>query len=198
MTRAKLLVLGLGLALIAFVATPAASAQDGATVTVEPATVEAAGDVEFTITGAGFTAAPPIAAIPCFDATTLEELTAAGIEACDTGALSLVNELSDGGFTLTVTYAVPEAGMCIAVADLAQTETAPPVCVAVGAAGGGEEGEGEGEVEPEPEPGDGEAGEDSGEEELANTGVESSLLAIIAIAVLGAGAMAVGYTRRYV
>ena len=39
--------------------------------------------------------------------------------------------------------------------------------------------------------------EEGGEEELANTGVESGLLAVIAIAVLGGGAMAVGYTRRF-
>ena len=187
MTKAKLLVLGLGLALIALVAAPAASAQDGPTLTVEPTTIEAAGDVEFTITGAGFTSEPPYAVLPCFGATTPEEVVELGADACDLELITTVTEATDGGFSFTVTYTVPETGGCIAGGDLAQTESAAAVCLTVGAADGGEEGEAEGEAEAEA----------ISEEELANTGVESSLLAIIAIAVLGAGAMAVGYTRRY-
>ncbi len=184
MTRAKLLALGLGLALIAIFAAPA-GAQDGPTLTVEPATVEAPGEYEFTVTGAGFTAAPPIFILPC-DAPESGNPADIDSDTCDTGNLTPATP-EDGAFEVTVTYTVPEGGLAIAAGDAAQTEAAAAV-VTIGAAQ--EEGGDDGAAEEE-------GGEEEGGEELANTGVESGLLAVIAIAVLGGGAMAVGYTRRF-
>ncbi len=186
MTRAKLMMLGMALALIAVFAAPA-QAQDGPTLTVEPATVDAAGEQEFTVTGEGWTATPPIFVLPC---TIPESGDAADIDvaSCDTGNLT-PGQPEDGSFTVTVTYDVPAEGMAIVAGDAAQTEAAGAV-VTVGAADSGE-GEGEGE--------DG-AAEDEGaeDEELANTGVESGLLAIIGVAVIAGGTMVVRTSRRHV
>ena len=107
MTRAKLLMLGIAIAMVSMLAAPAA-AQDGPSITVEPATVDAAGETEFTVTGAGWTAAPPIFVLPCFTVTTLEDLEAEGAAACDTAALTPATP-ADGAFEVTVTYEVPEA-----------------------------------------------------------------------------------------
>lgn len=176
MTRAKLLMLGIAIAMVSVFATPAA-AQDGPSITVEPASVEAAGETEFTITGAGWTAAPPIFVLPCFTVTTPEEITEQGAAACDTAALTPATP-ADGAFEVTVTYDVPEAGMCIAAGDAAQSE-AGFACIAVGAAAEEEA-----------------PAEEAEEEELAETGIESGLLAIIGVAVLAAGAMVLSSTRR--
>jgi LPXTG-motif cell wall-anchored protein len=185
MTKVKLLLVGLGLALVAlFASAPAGSAQDGPSMTVEPASVEAAGETTFTVTLAGYTAAPPIAVLPCFGATTLEDLEAQGAAACDTANLTLVNELTDGGATVEVTYEVPEGGMCIASGDLAQTENAG-VCITVGAPAE--------EAPAEEAP----AEEAPAEEELANTGAETTVLLIIGAAVLAAGTMVFGFSRKF-
>lgn len=180
------MMLGLGLALIAIFATPA-GAQEQRPVTVEPANVDAPGEAEFTVSASEFTGAAPYGVIPCFTVTTVEELATADLATeCDAGAITLVTEATDGAWTATVTYDVPEGGMCILGFDLGQTEGGG-ACVTVGAAA--EEG-GEGAETTAEE----EGGED---EELANTGVESGLLVIFGIAIVGAGAMAVGYTRRF-
>lgn len=186
MTRAKLLMLGILVAVFAAFAAPA-GAQDGPSLTADPTTVEAAGETEFTVTGAGFTAAPPIFVLPCYTVTTVEDLQAQGAAACDTGALTPATP-EDGGFTVTVSYEVPEAGMCIVAGDAAQTESAA-ICISVGAAAE-EEPAAEEEAAGEEAPAEGE------EEGLAETGVESGLLAIIAIAVVAGGAMVVTATRR--
>jgi LPXTG-motif cell wall-anchored protein len=188
MTKAKLLVLGLGLAIVALFATPA-SAQDGPSITVEPATVEAAGEATFTVTGAGWTAAPPIFVLPCFTVATLDDLTAAGAAACDTAQLTPATP-TDGAFEVEVTYEVPEGGMCIAAGDAATTETAG-VCISVGAPAeeGGEEGG-------EEEAAEGEATEEP-DGELASTGVETTVLMIIGGAVLAAGTMVFSFSRRF-
>ncbi len=195
MTRAKLMLIGLGLALVALMAAPAA-AQDGPSITVEPMTVEAPGEQEFTVTGSGWTAAPPIFVLPCEapesgDAADIDTAT------CDTSNLTPATPDADGNFEVTVTYDVPAEGIAIGAGDAASTEAAGAV-ITVGA--GEAEGEGEGEAEGEGEDGatEGEGEEEGEEEELATTGVESGLLAVIGIAVVAAGALAVGYTRRFV
>ena len=191
MKRARLIALAIGLGLVALLAAPA-GAQDGPTITVDPLNVEAAGEQEFTVVGEGWTAEPPIFVLPCFPVNTLEDLAAQGAAACDTAALTPATP-ADGAFEATVTYDVPAEGMCIASGDAAQSEGAF-VCITVGAAAeGGEEAEGEGEEAPA----EGEEAEGEGEEELANTGVESGLLAIVAVAIIAAGAMVVRTTRRF-
>jgi hypothetical protein len=182
MTRAKLLMIGLGLALVAVLAAPAA-AQDGPTLTSDVTNVEAAGEQEFTITGAGWTAAPPIFVVPCMGATNLDEMAAAGVAACDLAALTPVTP-EDGAFEVVAVYDVPAEGMCISASDAGSIEAAT-ICITVGAAE---------EAPAEEAPAEEAAAE---EEELADTGVESGLLAIIGLAVVGAGVMTVGYTRRF-
>lgn len=190
MTRAKLLMLGIAIAMVSVFAAPAA-AQDGPTLTVEPASVEAAGENEFTITGAGWTAAPPIFVLPCFTVSTPEEIAEQGAAACDTAALTPATP-ADGAFEVTVTYDVPETGMCIAAGDAAQTESSA-VCIAVGAAAEEEAPVEEGAEEEAVTTDEEAAGE---EEALAETGIESGLLAIIGMAILAAGAMVLTGTRR--
>ncbi len=193
MTRAKLLMLGIAIAMVSVFATPAA-AQDGPSITVEPSSVEAAGEAEFTITGEGWTAAPPIFVLPCFTVSTPEEIAEQGAAACDTAALTPATP-ADGAFEVTVTYDVPETGMCIAAGDAAQSE-AGFACISVGAAeeeAMEEEATEEEGMEEEAAGTDEEAGAD---EELAETGIESGLLAIIGVAVLAAGAMVLTSTRR--
>ncbi|MEM7288547.1 MAG: hypothetical protein AAF480_19550 [Actinomycetota bacterium] len=191
MTRAKLIVLGLGLAIIAVFAAPA-SAQEAREITVEPAYVEAPGEAELTISGAGWTM-PPTAVIPC-TAPESGDLLDVDSATCDTGLLTPVTPDADGNFSATITVDVPAEGIAIVGFDLAtqgQNEAGGAI-VPVGAPAeeGAEEGGSEDAAQEE-------TAEEGGEEELADTGVESGLLAIIAIAVLGGGAMVVGYTRRF-
>ncbi len=201
MKRPLLTALVMVLAVLGAFVAPA-TAQDGPSITVEPATVDAPGEYEFTVTGEGWTAAPPIFVVPC---AAPESGEAADVDAdtCDAANLT-PGTPEDGSFEVTVTYEVTEGGIAIAATDAAQTEVAAAV-VTVGAAEGedgeaeGEDGEEAGEAEGE-EAGEAEgeeAGEAEGEEELANTGVESGLIAIVAVAILAAGAMTVGYTRRF-
>lgn len=178
MIRAKLLALGLGLAILALFAAPAAGAQDGPSLTVEPASVEAAGEQEFTFEGAGFTAAP-IFVLGC---NVPESGDAADIaeDGCDTANL-VINTPEDGAFSGAITIDVPEGGIFIIAGDQAQTEAASQL-ITVGAA---EEAPAE------------EAPEEAPEEDLAVTGAETTPLAIAGGAILAAGAMLFGFSRRY-
>jgi serine/threonine protein kinase len=95
--------------------------QDGPSLTVVPNQVRRAGEREFRICGAGWTAAPPIFVLPCFTVSTPEEIAAQGAAACDTAALTPTTP-ANGAFEVTVTYDVPRRGMCIAAGDAAQME----------------------------------------------------------------------------
>ncbi len=180
----------------------AAGAQDGPSITVEPASVDAPGEAEFTITGAGWTAAPPVFILPCEapasgDAADIDSAT------CDTANLTPATP-ADGAFEVTVTFDVPEGGLAVAAGDAAQSEAAAAVITV----GGGEGGEGgdeaaadDGAVEGTDD-GEGEGADDAaadgGDAELAETGVESMLLVIAALAIVAAGAMVLRTTRRTV
>ena len=95
----------------------------------------------------------------------------------------------DGAFEVIVTYSVPAEGMCISASDTAISE-ATALCITVGAAE---------EAAAEDAPAEDEPAEEAPveEEQLADTGIESGLLAIIGLAVVAAGAITVGYTRRF-
>lgn len=191
MTRAKLIVLGLGLALIAVFASPA-SAQEAREITVEPAFVEAAGEAELTISGAGWTM-PPTAVIPCA-APESGNLLDVDSATCDTGLLTPVTPDADGNFTATITVDIPAEGIAIVGFDLATQGQAEAGGALVPVGAPADEGGDDGTAE---ETSEEETTDEGSEEELADTGVESGLLAVIAIAVLGGGAMVVGYTRRF-
>lgn len=167
-----------------------AAAQDGPTITVSPATVDAAGETEFTITGSGWTAAPPVFVLPC-EAPESGDPADVDSATCDTANLTPATP-ADGSFEVTATFDVPEGGLAIAAGDAAQTEAAAAV-VTVGAGDAPADDEGDGTEATD----DGAAeGDDGGE--LAETGVESMLLVIAGIAVMAAGAMVLRVTRRTV
>ncbi|MEM7288020.1 MAG: hypothetical protein AAF480_16840 [Actinomycetota bacterium] len=149
-----------------------ASAQDGPSITVDPPSVEAAGDHDLTVTGEGFSV--DVVVLPCApveDFATFNPLTS-----CDLGGAVPASPDDSGSFSVTVSFSVPEEGLGIVVGDQAQTEAAF-ANVTIGAAA--DEGGGEG-----------------AEEELADTGVESGLLAVIAVAVVAAGALLTAAARR--
>lgn len=175
--RTKILLVAVVAALLGLFAAPA-GAQDGPTLTAEPATVEAAGDVEFTITGSGWTAAPPIFVLPCEVPEDGDFSNLSAENGCDAGNLTPATPDADGNFTVTATYTVAENGLAIAAGDAASTEAAF-VAITVGAAQ---------EEAPAEEP---------EEETLAETGVESGLLAVVALALVAGGAMVVQTNRRH-
>ena len=170
MKKVKLLIAALLVALVASLAlAPAANAQPAIrSILADPMFVDAGGEATFTVTGSGWESAM-IAVLPCVGSTNYEEAAANGADACDLGALTIVPNAGDGTFSVEVTYDVPAAGMCIGAGDLDQTE-AGSFCIGIGA--------------PVPPPG------------AANTGAESGLIAIIGAAVLAAGALVVGMSRR--
>lgn len=195
MTKVKLLSLAFALAMMSFFATPAASAQDGPTMTIDPVSVDAPGEQTFTLTGTGWTVGT-IFVLPC---TVPESGDPADISAetdCDSTDLTPV-PIVDGGFTQEVTYEVPEGGMVIAGGD-ANGEEGTAVLITIGAAdGGGDDGAGD--------DGDGDgdgAGDDAGAEEpvenneLPDTGAETAPLAVLGTAIVAAGAMIFGFSRK--
>lgn len=196
MKRRSILVMAVIGALVLLFATPARG-QDGPTLTVEPSSVDAAGEFEFTVTGAGWTASPPILLFPC---TPREDgdLTAITVEDdCDADSLVPATPDADGNFEQVVTFTVPEGGLVIGAGDAGQSERAV-VLVSVGAA---EEEPPAEDPPPEEEPPveedpPAEEAPPEEEEDLANTGVESGLVAVGAVALLLAGAMVVTTTRR--
>lgn len=178
MTRAKLLILGLGLAMVAVFAGPAA-AQDGPAITVDPANVDAAGTVEVTITGTGYTQ-PALFVLPCTfpdggDVTLLSS------DDCDLTALTPVSPDADGAFEITIEYDIPAEGLAIVAADAGQVEQAA-AAISVGAAD---------EPAPEPTP-----EETDTAQELPETGSENAILAIVGLTLAAAGVVVLGGGRR--
>jgi len=166
MKKIKLLVSAFAVALVAMLAlAPAAQAQDVPLAQTDPAFVTEAGEQEFTLTGSNWIAGA-VAIVPC-TVNTYEDLAAGGPDSCDTANLAIATAAADGTFTTTVTYDVPEGGMCIGVGGgAAFTEQGGGYCVGVGAP------------------------------ILPNSGSESAMVAIIGAAVLAGGAMIVLSTRR--
>lgn len=167
MKKIKLLVSAFAVALVAMLAlAPAAQAQaDPGLVLADPAFVTEAGEQEFTLTGSNWIPGA-VAIVPC-SVNTYEDLATGGADSCDTANLAIANAAADGTFTTTVTYDIPEGGMCIGVGGGAGfTEQGGGYCVGVGAP------------------------------ILPNSGSESAMVAIIGAAVLAGGAMIVLSTRR--
>ena len=123
MTKTKLIFIGLALALVGFLFAGSASAQDGPSITVEPSSVEAAGEHTFTVTGTGWTGSP-VAVLPC-DYPEGGDPNAVDGDTCDQGNMAVVGALDgDGGFTQEITINVPEEGRWVGAGDFAQTESA--------------------------------------------------------------------------
>ena len=123
MTKTKLIFIGLALALVGFLFAGSASAQDGPSITVEPSSVEEAGEHTFTVTGTGWTGSP-VAVLPC-DYPEGGDPNAVDASSCDQGNMAVVGALDgDGGFTQEITINVPEEGRWVGAGDFAQTESA--------------------------------------------------------------------------
>ena len=96
-----------------------AAAQDGPSITAEPSTVEAAGEHSFVITGDGWTV-PVVYLLPCAAPSVGSEVDN---DTCDTSDFTPVSP-TDGSFTVTVTFDIPEEGLGIGAGDTSQTESA--------------------------------------------------------------------------
>ena len=166
MTKTKLIFIGLALALVGFLFAGSASAQDGPSITVEPSSVEAAGEHTLTVTGTGWTGSP-VAVLPC-DYPPDGDPNAVDAASCDQGNMAVVGALDgDGGFVQEITINVPEEGRWIGAGDFAQTESAG-TGVTVGMM----------------------------MEEMPATGVNTSLLVVIGAGIALAGVMVFGLSRR--
>lgn len=225
MRKALIAVVAMVLASMSLAGT--AQAQDAVigTVTADPAQVPAPGEYTMTATGADFIPDTQILLVACISPaetlvpgqSDLEEITAAAtaIDAladCDIAAAQNVEVDSEGGFTAELTAEVgdnfflsagaldgsqagatwiPIVGDGAAEEEPAEepTEEDSDTEAAEGeeAEGEGEEAEGEEEAEEEP----------AEEEDLAETGVETGLLAVVGASVLAAGALAVRESRRF-
>jgi len=169
MKKIKLLIAALGVALVASLAlAPAAQAQETHPVMADPLFVAGAGEATFVVTGSGWPEGA-VALLPCEGSTNYEEAAANGADACDLGQLTMAMAGADGTFSSSWTYNIPAAGMCIGAGTLDSAHVGT-ICIGIGA--------------PVPPPGS------------PDTGAESGLIAVIGAAILAAGALVVGMSRR--
>lgn len=180
MSQGKLLIIGVGLAMVGAFASPA-SAQDGPAITVDPTSVDEAGEATFTVTGTGFTL-PALFVLPC-DFPEGGDVANLDTDSCDVANLTPVAPDDDGNFEAEVTYDVPAEGIAIAATDAGQIESGV-VAISVGAA------------EEEPAEGGDDEDADAAGEELPATGAESVGLAILGLTLAAAGALVVNGGRR--
>ena len=96
-----------------------AAAQDGPSITVDPSTVDAAGEHSFVIEGEGWSV-PVVYLLPCAAPSVGSEVDN---DTCDTSDFTPVSP-TDGSFRLTVTFDVPAEGLGIGAGDTSQTESA--------------------------------------------------------------------------
>jgi LPXTG-motif cell wall-anchored protein len=159
-------------AMMGLVFSAPASAQDGPTVTSDPAYVDAPGEATFIITGEGFSD-PGLFILACDipegDATPT-------VDTCDVTNLVPTSPDSDGNIAETeVTYDIPEGGLAIAISNVDASDAGFTI-ITIGE-------EDAAEVE-------------AAEEELPETGSESTQLAIIGLTIAAGGAMVVAGSRR--
>ena len=171
-----------------FLATISPAAADGHTpvLTIEPASVDAAGEHEFTVTGSDFAPTGGFL-LPCAgvegDLALMAESDPTAV--CDLGALTPYAPDDDGGWTATVTYDVPAEGLVLAAGDTGGAN-ASAALISIGAA---EEAAPAEEVEEEAAPAAADA--------LPATGVESYLFAVVGLAIVAAGALVVRSSREF-
>ncbi len=196
MRKALIALVAMVLASLSLVGT--AQAQDAVrgTVTSDPATVPAAGEYTMTATGADFIPDTTVLVLGCISpgdtlvpgVSTLEEITASalGIDAltdCDIAAAQNIAVDGDGAWSATVTAEVGDNFWLSAGALDGSQAGATWIAIVPEAATTG--------ADAEPEA----ISED--EEDLAETGVETGLLAVIGTAVLGAGVLVTRESRRF-
>lgn len=150
----------------------AASAQEGPSLTVEPAVVDAAGDHELTVTGTGWTK-PVIGVFPCAapESGQLEDVQPS------TCIIALANEVEpvDGAFEFTMTYPVDENGLAIVASNPPPDEGSEAAGTIITVS----------TDQPEQQA-----------EALANTGTSSAVLALVAAGLILAGGTVALMARR--
>lgn len=145
---------------------------------MSPGSVDAAGDVEFEITMSGFTAGVALFMLPCAAPAGGDMAAFDAATACDQSQLTPVAIGDDGTASATATYSVTDDGLVVVAGDADRTEFGIAII-------------------PPPGAGDAAAADDAGDAELAETGVETGLLALIAVTMVAGGAMVVSQMRRY-
>ena len=180
-----------------------AQAQDvvRGTVTSDPATVPAAGEYTMTATGADFIPDSTVLVLGCISpgdtlvpgVSTAEEITASalGIDAladCNIAAAQNIDVDSNGAWSATVTAEVGDNFWLSAGALDGSQAGATWIAIVPEAAT--TDADADDDAEPE-------AISEEEEEDLAETGVETGLLAVIGTAVLGAGVLVTRESRRF-
>ena len=169
MTKTKLLFIGLALALVGFLFTGSASAQDQ-TLTADPASVPEAGTYDFTLTPDGFTAAATNLAI-CGTADPGPDGWGQATLMQHCGGFGSPQDATSGAFTVEGVE-VGDAGVTFLIFELVPDGQAASVAVEIGMM------------------------EDDMMEEMPATGVNSSVLVIIGVGIALAGVMVFGLSRR--
>lgn len=169
MTKTKLIFVGLAVALVGLLFAGSASAQDQ-TLTADPAVVAEAGDYDVTISGSGYTADAGRNLAVCSTAEEGAIDGAAGLMQYCGGFGDPVTIGADGTYSTTIEgVSVGEAGVTILLFELAEGGELGVATVVIG------------EVM---------------DDELAETGVETSVLVIIGAGIALAGVMVFGLSRR--
>lgn len=208
----KALVALLAIVLASLSLTGTASAQDAVigTITADPQTVPEAGEYTMTATGSDFIPDTAILLVKCISPadtlvpgqSDLEEITAAAtaiepLADCDIAAAQNVEVDGDGGWTAELTADV-EDNFFLSAGALDGSQ-AGATWIAIVPEGAGDDDE-PADAEAEEDDAEAEADEDEADEadaELADTGVETGLLAVIGTAVLGAGVLLAREGRRF-
>jgi hypothetical protein len=195
MRKALIALVAMVLASLSLVGT--AQAQDAVigTVTSDPATVPAAGEYTMTATGSDFIPDTSVLLVGCVapgdilvpGVSTLEEITASatGIDAladCNIAAAQNVDVDGDGAWSATLTSEVGDNFFLSAGALDGSQAGATWIAIVPEASTTDDDAEAETTAE---------------DEDLAETGVETGLLAVIGTAVLGAGVLVTREGRRF-
>ncbi|WP_419848760.1 hypothetical protein [Candidatus Poriferisocius sp.] len=169
MTKTKLIFIGLALALVGFLFAGSASAQDR-TMTADPASVSEAGTYDIAIEASGFTISSANLAVCSTGDSSLLTGAAELMQYC--GGFGNAVSLDDGSYSTTLEgVEVTDAGVTILLFELTADGESAAVSVNVGM-------------------------DDMGDDMLADTGVETSVLVIIGAGIALAGLMVFGLSRR--
>ncbi len=170
MTKHKLIFVALAVALAGFLFAGSASAQDGQTMTVDPASVPEAGTYDFTISASGFTVSSVNLAVCNTGDTSLITDMAGLTQYC--GGLGVPVSLEGGTYSDTIEdVEVGEDGVTFLLFQLVPDGESASASVMIG-------------------------GDMDDMDMLPNTGSNAPLIAVIAVSVLLAGLMVLGLSRR--